>query len=196
MAPEWISQRETFRANKNLISSKIFGRKLQRLALERQASSKSKIAFRFGPKFTFYYERSSMSHFDETNASSRTKSEFITSNELNWTDALAPECAEKSYGIRTLALGFITIHWMSQKTFTEVIYLIYCCEPFLHPFLQGPSLHGFGPLKKQKKWHWRISEGRLTKIPDNDFFIWVIILQKKEIFANLLLKSVFNPFLH
>ena len=44
-------------------------------------------------------------------------------------------------------------------------------------------MHGFCSSEKAKKGHSRISEGKMTKISDFVFFIWVIFLQKREIFA-------------
>ena len=54
---------------------------------------------------------------------------------------------------------------------------------FCTPFLQGPFFAPFLLLRKSKKGHSRISEGKLTKISDNIFFIWVTFLQSREIFA-------------
>ena len=56
--------------------------------------------------------------------------------------------------------------------------------PFFHPFFAGALFCTvFAPPKKLKKGHSRISEEKMTKISDFVFFIWVIFLQKREIFA-------------
>ena len=62
----------------------------------------------------------------------------------------------------------------------------------MHPFfLQGSFCTVFAPLKKAKKSKSRISEEILVKISDYDFFIWVIFLPRREIFACICLyKSV------
>ena len=47
----------------------------------------------------------------------------------------------------------------------------------------GPFLHDFRPFLGARKGQSRISEEKMTKISDFVFFIWVIFLQKREIFA-------------
>ena len=56
---------------------------------------------------------------------------------------------------------------------------------YFHSFFwKSPFLHGFCSSEKAKKGHSRISEEKtITKISDFVLFIWVIFLQKREIFA-------------
>ena len=70
--------------------------------------------------------------------------------------------------------------------------------PFLQPFLQELFfLHDFRRFLGEKKGHSRVSEEKMTKISDFVFFMWVIFLQKREIFAYFCLYFqifyVFNP---
>ena len=66
----------------------------------------------------------------------------------------------------------------------------YSGESFPPIFCRSPFLHGFwSSKKKQKRGHSRISEEKKTKISDYVFFIWVIFLQRREIFAYFCLYS-------
>ena len=72
----------------------------------------------------------------------------------------------------------LNAQWVSKKYFTVG-------GPFLRPlfFARALFLHDFRRFLGAKKGHSRISEEKMTKISDFVFFIWVIFLQKREIFA-------------
>ena len=66
--------------------------------------------------------------------------------------------------------------------------------PFCDPFCGGPFCAVFDPPKMQKR-TLKDFRKKMTKISDFVFFIWVIFLQKREIFAYFGCTFKFSMFL-